>query len=119
MVERNSGNPVVIKLKIINFLLLKHYSFFTIYKADYKITPLLNILPQMSRCLKKHETHQCISFKNKDEKLLEKYKSIWNRISNVIENDFDGQPIYGGKYLNTQKTISLFLLGRNSSQSCV
>ena len=60
----------------------------------------------MSECLKKYETNQRIFFEMKDEILLEKYKSIWNRISNVIGKDFNGQRFCAGKYLNTKKSYN-------------
>ena len=84
----------------------KNAKCFNGYNTDNKIRPLFIKLPQMSECLKKYETNQCISFEMKDEILLEKYKSIWNRISNVIGKDFDGQPFCGGKYLNTKKSYN-------------
>ena len=54
------------------------------YKAG-KNRPLFITLPQMSGRLKKYKLNQCMSFEIKDEKLLEKYRSIWNTISNIIK----------------------------------
>ena len=84
----------------------KNAKYFNRYNTDNKIRPLFIKLPQMSECLKKYETNQRISFEMKDEILLEKYKSIWNRISNIIGKDFNGQPFCAGKYLNTKKSYN-------------
>lgn len=42
-----------------------------------------------------------LPFVIKYEKFLEKFDSIWNKISNIIEIKFDKMQIYGKKYLNT------------------
>ena len=44
----------------------------------------------------------CMSFLNKDEKLLEKYNEIWKKISNIIKKEFDNKPVYNKKYLKTK-----------------
>ena len=41
-------------------------------------------------------------FVNKNEKLLKKYESIWNKISNIIRKTFGKQLDYSGKYLDTK-----------------
>ena len=46
----------------------------------------------------------CIFF-NKDDKLLEKYNEIWDKVSYIIGNEFDSNPGYNKKYL-TAKTKS-------------
>lgn len=42
-----------------------------------------------------------LPFVIKNEKFLEKYHSIWNKIGNIIGIKFDKMQIYGRKYLNT------------------
>ena len=41
-------------------------------------------------------------FVNKNEKLLKKYESVWNKISNIIRKTFGKQLDYSGKYLDTK-----------------
>ena len=55
-----------------------------------------------------------ISFPIEIDKLLEKYDKIWNKVSNVIEKDFDSKPVESKKYLKfkiksygNKKTITL------------
>ena len=43
-----------------------------------------------------------MSFVIKDEKLLKKYDSIWNKLSSITEKKFDKKPVYDIKYLNTK-----------------
>ena len=38
----------------------------------------------------------------KDNKLLEKYNEIWNKVSNTIKKLFDSEPLYNQKYLKTK-----------------
>ena len=47
-----------------------------------------------------------MSFVNEHEKLLNKYKPIWNRISHIIVyKKFGKQSVYYKKYLNTNVII--------------
>ena len=45
-----------------------------------------------------------MSFKVSDNKLLKKYNKICEKISNLLDIKFDGQPVYGGgdKYMKTK-----------------
>ena len=49
---------------------------------------------------------QCL-FKVSDNKLLKKYNKIWEKISNLLNTEFDGQPVYGDgdKYIKTKIKI--------------
>ena len=38
----------------------------------------------------------------KDNKLLQKYNEIWNKVSNTIKKLFDSEPLYNEKYLKTK-----------------
>ena len=42
------------------------------------------------------------NFVIKDEKLLEKYESIWNKMINIIRKEFDKELVNDGEYLNTK-----------------
>ena len=34
--------------------------------------------------------------------MLEEYNEIWNKVSNIIEKGFNGEPVYDEKYLKTK-----------------
>ena len=36
-----------------------------------------------------------MSFKVSDKKLLKKYNEIWRKISNLLNKEFDSEPVYG------------------------
>ena len=38
---------------------------------------------------------QTMSFKVDDNKLLKKYNKIWEKISNLMNIEFDSEPVYG------------------------
>ena len=41
-------------------------------------------------------------FLNKDDNLLEKYTTIWDKVSGDIKKSFDSEPVYNKNYLNTK-----------------
>ena len=45
-----------------------------------------------------------MSFKVSDNKLLKKYNKIWEKASNLLNIEFDGEPVYGdvGKYIKAK-----------------
>ena len=45
-----------------------------------------------------------MSFKVSDNKLLKKYNKIWEKISNLLNIEFDSEPVYGDrdKYIKTK-----------------
>lgn len=43
-----------------------------------------------------------MSFEIKNEKVLEKYKSIWNKINNIMEKEFDKQLVNDRKCLKSK-----------------
>ena len=38
----------------------------------------------------------------KDDELLEKYKEIWEKVKDSLKKDFDSEPVYNEKYLETK-----------------
>ena len=42
------------------------------------------------------------SFQIKDDKLLEKYNEIWDKVSYTIGKEFDYNPVYNKKYLRAK-----------------
>ena len=43
-----------------------------------------------------------MSFLVKDDKLLEKYNGIWEKVSQSIREELDSEPVYNEKYLKTK-----------------
>ena len=44
-------------------------------------------------------SHKCVSFLIKDDKLLEKYNKICEKVSNAIKKEFGNNPVYNKKIL--------------------
>ena len=40
-----------------------------------------------------------------DKELLKKYNAIWDKISNLLKNRFDSEPVYNDKYIKTKTKI--------------
>ena len=43
-----------------------------------------------------------MSFLNNNNEFLEKYMTIWEKTSNLINKNFDSDPVYKDKYINTK-----------------
>ena len=58
----------------------------------------------MIRYGKCFDSKKTMSFKVNDNKLLKKYNKIWERISNLMNIEFDSEPVYGDndKYIKTK-----------------
>ena len=69
---------------------------------DDVIKPLCINLPQMIGYVKHFDSNKTVSFKVGDNQLLKKYKKIWEKISNLMNMEFDSKPVYGdnNKYIN-------------------
>ena len=54
--------------------------------------------------VKHFDSNKIMSFKFGDNKLLKKYNKIWEKISNLMNIEFDSEPVYGDndKYLKTK-----------------
>ena len=54
--------------------------------------------------VKDFDSNKTMSFKVSDNKLLKKYNKIWEKISNLMNIEFDSEPVYGDndKYINTK-----------------
>ena len=50
-------------------------------------------LPQMIRYVKNFDSNKTVSFKVGDNKLLKKYNKIWGKISNLMNIEFDSEPV--------------------------
>ena len=80
---------------------LKH---FIGYNDDGVVRPLCINLPQMNGYVKHFDSNKTMSFKVSDNKLLKKYNKIWEKISNLMNIEFDSEPVYGDsdKYIKTK-----------------
>ena len=60
-------------------------------------------LPQMIGYVKHFDSNKTMSFKVSDNKLLKNYNKIWEKISNLLNIEFDSEPVYGDgdKYIKT------------------
>ena len=78
--------------------------YFIGYNDDDVIRPLCIKLPQMVGYVKHFDSNKTMSFKVGDNKLLKKYTKIWGKISNLINIEFDSEPVYGDsdKYIKTK-----------------
>ena len=78
--------------------------YFIVYNDDDVIRPLCIQPPQMFGYVKHFDSNKTMSFTVSDNKLLKKYNKIWEKISNLMNIEFDSEPVYGDndKYINTK-----------------
>ena len=71
---------------------------------DNTIRPLQLFLPKMTGYLNIFEDgNRKMSFlADNTNEFLEKYLTIWEKISNLINKNFDSDPVYKDKYINTK-----------------
>ena len=81
--------------------------YFIGYNDGDVIRPLCIILPQVIGYVKHFDSNKAMSFKVTDNKLLKKYKKIWEKIGNLLSIEFDSEPVYGDvdKYIKTKIKI--------------
>ena len=84
---------------------LKH---FIGYNDDDVIRPLCIKLPQMIGYVKNFHSNKTMSFKVGDNKLLRKYNKIWEKISNLMNIEFDSEPVYGDNDKYTKTKIKIY-----------
>ena len=76
------------------------FKYFIGYQKGEIVKPLCIIWPQMSRSIKYFEYGgQNMSFLIKDDKVLEKYKQIWDVIKNKLKIKFHSLLVYDKKIL--------------------
>ena len=81
--------------------------YFIGYNDGDVIRPLCIILPQMIGYVKHFDSNKTMSFKVSDNKLLNKYKKIWGKVGNLLNIEFDSEPVYGDvdKYIKTKRKM--------------
>ena len=60
--------------------------------------PLYLFLPEMSAYRKDFDETKYMFFFIKDDELLRKYNDISEKVKNVINKEFDSEPIYNEKF---------------------
>ena len=71
--------------------------------SDNTIIPLQLFLPKMTGYLNIFEDGtRKMSFLTDNNEFLERYTKIWEKISNLIKKQFDSDPVYNNKYINTK-----------------
>ena len=80
---------------------LKH---FIEYNYDNVIRPFCIKLPQMVGYVKHFNSNKTMSLKVGDNKLLKKYNKIWEKISNLVNIEFDSESVYddNDKYIKAK-----------------
>ena len=78
--------------------------YFIGYNDDRFIRPLCINLPQMIGYVKHFDSNKTMSFKVGGNNLSKKYKKIWEKVSNLMNIEFDSEPVYGDndKYKKTK-----------------
>ena len=71
------------------------FKYFIGYCDKDDIRPLRVKLPQMIGYAKYCEYNKTMSFKAIVKKLLKKYTKIWERVSSLMNIEFDSEPVYG------------------------
>ena len=74
------------------------------YNDGDVIRQLCIILPQMIGYVKHFDSNKTMSFTVSDNKLLKKYNKIWERVGNLLNIEFDSEPVYVDvdKYIKTK-----------------
>ena len=81
-------------------LVKKNYKYFIGYLYDdYKIKPLYIMLPKTKTYVKIFDGQtKWMYFLIEGDELLEKYSTVWNKVSADIEKEFDSEPVYNKKF---------------------
>ena len=74
------------------------------YNDGDVIRQLCIIFPQMIGYVKHFDSNKTMSFTVSDNKLLKKYNKIWERVGNLLNIEFDSEPVYVDvdKYIKTK-----------------
>ena len=80
--------------------------YFVGYKDARNFRPLCVMLPKMSAYGRNVDETKYMSFLIKNDKYLEKYNEILDKVSNTIKKEFDSKPVYNEKYIKSFKIKS-------------
>ena len=96
-------NKILVSKKV-SYGTKNSFKYFIGYNDDDVIRPLCIKLPQMIGYVKNFDSNKTISFKVGDNKLLKKYNKILEKISNIMNIEFDSEPVDGdnNNYIKTK-----------------
>ena len=82
----------------------KNYKYFISYlHNDHEVKPLHIMLPETSAYVKIYDGQtKWIYFLIGNDDLLEKYNTIWDKVSADMKNEFDSEPACNKKFLKTK-----------------
>ena len=69
--------------------------YFIGYNVDDAIRTLCIKLPQMIGYVKCFDSNEKMYFKTTNKKLLKKCTKIWEKVSSLMNTEFDSEPVYG------------------------
>ena len=80
------------------------FKYFIGYSDDDVIRPLCITLPQVTGYFKNFDSNKTMPFKVDNNRLLKKCNRIWKIISNLLNIEFDSEPVYSDdqKYIKTK-----------------
>ena len=58
--------------------------------------------------VKHFDSNKTMTFKVSDNKLLKRYNKIWEKVSNLLNIEFDSEPIYGDVDKYIKKKIKVY-----------
>ena len=58
--------------------------------------------------VKHFDSNKTMSFKVSDNKLLKKYTKIWEKISNLMNIEFDSEPVFGNHDTYIKTNIKMY-----------
>ena len=82
----------------------KNYTYFIGYLCnDDKVKPLNIMLPKTSSYVKRYDRQtKWMHFLIKDDDLLKKYNTNWDKVSADIKKEFDNELVYNKTFLKTK-----------------
>ena len=81
--------------------------YFIGYNDDDVTRPSCIKLPQMIGYVKNFDSNKTMSFKVSDNKLLKKYNTIWGKITNLMNIEFDSEPVYGNNDIYIKRKMKM------------
>ena len=70
---------------------------------DNKVKPLYIMLPKRSAYVKSYDGQtKWMYFLIEDDELLQKYNTIWDKVSAYVKKQFDSEPVYNKNFLKTK-----------------
>ena len=74
---------------------------------DHKIKPLHIMLPKTRAYVKSYDGQtKRMYFLTEGNEFLEKYSTIWDKVSADIKKEFDSEPVYNKFFLKNQNKTS-------------